>query len=120
MARIFRGYTFRAHESSDSPSGVLPLPGNQVESSARALWFAAQLSVQWKATESEGCQFKPDGRDLANGEKLDSGSAAAGRAPAGASWGGAPTSLPSQGGSCRLIAHSSRERIAEFSMILID
>jgi hypothetical protein len=24
------------------------------------------------------------------------------------------------GGSCRLIAHSSRERIAEFSIILID
>jgi len=31
-----------------------------------------------------------------------------------------PTSLPSQGGSCRLIAHSSTERIAEFSIILID
>jgi hypothetical protein len=31
-----------------------------------------------------------------------------------------PTSLPSQGGSCHLIAHSNRERIAEFSIILID
>ena len=27
-----------------------------------------------------------------------------------------PTSLPSQGGSCRLIAHSNRERIAEFRL----
>src|SRR6202040_4473643 len=33
-----------------------------------------RLPVQWKATESEGCQFMPDGRDLDNGEKLDSGS----------------------------------------------
>src|SRR5260370_20344687 len=50
------------------------MPGNQVESSARAWWFGTQLPVQWKATESEGCQFMPDGRDLDNGEKLDSGS----------------------------------------------
>jgi len=27
-----------------------------------------------------------------------------------------PTSLPSQGGTCRLIAHSNRERIAEFRL----
>jgi hypothetical protein len=31
-----------------------------------------------------------------------------------------PTSLPSQGGSCRLNTHSNKERIAEFSIILID
>jgi len=30
------------------------------------------------------------------------------------------TSLSSQSGRCRLIASSSRERIAEFSFILID
>src|SRR4029077_3399708 len=61
------------HERSDRPAGVL-LPGNQVESSATARWLGTQLPVQWKATESEGCQFVPDGRDLDNGEKLDSGS----------------------------------------------
>src|SRR5467141_1312650 len=62
------------HEPSDRPAGVLLLPGNQVESSARARWLGTQLPVQWKATESEGCQFMPDGRDLDNGEKPDNGS----------------------------------------------
>jgi catechol 2,3-dioxygenase-like lactoylglutathione lyase family enzyme len=39
------------------------------------------------------------------------------RALAGASWGSAAlTSLPSPAGSCRLIAHSIRERIAEFGL----
>jgi hypothetical protein len=30
-----------------------------------------------------------------------------------------PTSLPSPGGTCHLIAHSIRERIAEFRLFLI-
>jgi hypothetical protein len=30
------------------------------------------------------------------------------------------TSLPWQGGSCRLTAHPNMERIAEFSILLID
>ena len=42
-------------------AGVLLMPGNQVESSARAWWFGTQLPLRWKATESEGCQFMPDG-----------------------------------------------------------
>jgi hypothetical protein len=42
------------------------------ESSARARWLGTQLRLQWKANESEGCQFMPDGRNLNNGEKLDS------------------------------------------------
>ena len=62
------------HEPSDRLAGILLLPGNQVESSATARWLGTQLPVQWKATESEGCQFTPEGRDLDNGEKLDSGS----------------------------------------------
>ena len=62
------------HEPSDRPAGVWLLPGNQVESSTTARWLGTQLPVQWKATESEGCQFMPDRRDLDNGEKLDSGS----------------------------------------------
>src|SRR5579864_3879865 len=32
------------------------------------------IADPWKTIESEGCQFMPDGRDLDNGEKLDSGS----------------------------------------------
>jgi hypothetical protein len=61
MARIFRGYTFRTDESSDSPAArVMLLPDNQVESSATARWLRTQLPVQWKATESEGCQFMPN------------------------------------------------------------
>src|SRR4029077_11239477 len=42
--------------------------GNQVESSTTARCLGTQLPVQWKATESEGCQFMPVGRDLDNGE----------------------------------------------------
>jgi len=69
---FFAATRLALHEPSDRPAGVLLLPGNQAESSSTARWLGTQLPVQWKATESEGCQFMPDGRDLANGEKLDS------------------------------------------------
>jgi hypothetical protein len=71
---FFAATRLALHEPSDRPAGVLLLSGNQVESSAMTRSLGTQLPVQWKATESERCQFMPDGRDLANGEKLDSGS----------------------------------------------
>src|SRR5690349_15020266 len=75
MVRIFRRYTFSASITSraTAPRGILLLPGSQVECSAKARWVRTQLPLQWKATESEGCRFMPDGRVLDNGEKLDSG-----------------------------------------------
>jgi len=71
---FFAATRLALHEPSDRLAGVLLLPGNQVESSTTARWFGTQLRLQWKASESEGCQFLPDGRGLDNGKKLDSGS----------------------------------------------
>src|SRR4029077_11940454 len=71
---FFAATRLALHEPSDRPAGVLVLAGNQVESSATTRWLGTQLPAQWKATESEGCPFTPDRRDLDNGEKLDSGS----------------------------------------------
>src|SRR6266446_182527 len=73
--RILRRYSFSASITSRATAcrsiAAARLSG-LVFSKGR--WLGTQLPVQWKATESERCQFMPDGRDLDNGEKLDSGS----------------------------------------------
>ena len=71
---FFAATRLALHEPSDSRAGVLLLPVIRLNLQQRHGVLGTQLPVQWKATESERCQFMPDGRDLDNGEKLDSGS----------------------------------------------